>query len=54
MRAANAYSLKSSATGVPTVIVDGKFKVTVSSAGGNQQLFNVVDELIVLAQSERK
>ena len=54
MRAANAYSLKSSATGVPTVIVDGKFKVTVNSAGGNQQLFNVVDELIVLAQSERK
>ena len=54
MRAANAYSLKSGANGVPTVIVDGKFRANVQSAGGNQQLFDVVDQLIVLAESERK
>ncbi len=54
MRAANAYSLKSGANGVPTVIVDGKFRTNVSSAGGNKQLFDVVDQLIILAQSERK
>ena len=54
MRAANSYSLKSGANGVPTVIVDGKFRTNVSSAGGNKQLFNVVDQLIILAESERK
>ena len=54
MRAANEYSLRSGANGVPTVIVDGKFRVTVRSAGGNDKLFDVVDQLVVLAQSERK
>lgn len=53
MRAANAYSVKTGANGVPTVIVDGKFKTSVQEAGGNQQLFKVVDELVALAQSER-
>lgn len=53
MRAANAYSVKSGANGVPTVIVDGKFKTSVQEAGGNVQLFKVVDELVLLAQSER-
>lgn len=54
LRAANAYSLKSGSNGVPTVIVDGKFRATVRSAGGNKELFDVVDQLIDLAQSERK
>ncbi len=53
MRAANAYSVKSGANGVPTVIVDGKFKTSVQEAGGNTQLFKVVDELVLLAQAER-
>ena len=53
MRAANAYSLKSGANGVPAVIVDGKFLANVTSAGGGVQLFQLVNELIELAQSER-
>jgi thiol:disulfide interchange protein DsbA len=32
-------------TGVPTMIVDGKFKVTASTAGGYQQAIEVVEKL---------
>ncbi len=53
MRSANAYSVKSGANGVPTIIVDGKFRTSVQAAGGNNQLFAVVDQLVALAQSER-
>ena len=53
MRAANAYSLKSGANGVPAIIVDGKFLASVSSAGGGVQLFQLVNELVELAQAER-
>ena len=53
MRAANDYSLKSGANGVPAVIVDGKFLTSVSSAGGRVELFQVVNELVKIAQNER-
>lgn len=32
-------------TGVPTIIVDGKFKISASSAGGYQQLVEIIDSL---------
>lgn len=40
------YKLRS----VPTIIVNGKYVVTAQSAGGNSQLFKVVNELIAKEQ----
>jgi thiol:disulfide interchange protein DsbA len=37
-------------SGVPTMIVNGKYRTTATMAGGNQQLLQVVDFLI---QKER-
>lgn len=34
------------ATGVPTVIVDGRYRVTVSSAGGHEQLLDLINFLV--------
>jgi len=39
------------ASGVPTLIVNGKYLVSASTAGGNQQVFDVVNYLI---EKERK
>jgi protein dithiol oxidoreductase (disulfide-forming) len=33
-------------TGVPTMVVNGKYRVTASSAGGHQQMLDVVDFLV--------
>lgn len=41
------------ATGVPTLIVDGRYRVTVSSAGGHEQLLQLIDFLIDKAAEER-
>jgi len=36
----------SGATGVPTLIIDGKYTTSVTMAGGNQEVFNVANYLI--------
>jgi len=41
------------ATGVPTLIVDGRYRVTVSSAGGHEQLLQLIDHLIDQAAGQR-
>lgn len=41
------------ATGVPTVIIDGKYSTSVSQTGGYDQLFQVIEFLINKAASER-
>ena len=40
-------------TGVPTLIVDGKYVTSVSMAGSPEQLMRTLDELIVKARGER-
>lgn len=41
------------ATGVPTMIVDGRYRVTVSSAGGQEQLLQLINFLVDKAAAER-
>ena len=41
------------ATGVPTIIVDGRYRATVSSAGSHDELLNVMNYLIEKAASEK-
>lgn len=40
-------------SGVPTMIVDGKYRATASSAGGLQQLMDLVNFLVAKAAKER-
>lgn len=40
-------------TGVPTVVVDGKYLTSARLAGGTRQLAQVIDELVKLARKER-
>lgn len=40
-------------TGVPSVVIDGKFLTSARLAGGTRQLSQVVDELVKLARKER-
>lgn len=40
-------------TGVPTIIVDGRYKATASMAGSNEELMRVVNFLIAKAADER-
>ena len=53
VRAANSISVKSGANGVPTLIVDGKYRLSAQSAGGNAGVFDLVNFLVEKAQSER-
>jgi thiol:disulfide interchange protein DsbA len=41
------------ATGVPTIIVDGRYRATVGSAGGHQQLLDLINYLVAKAAKER-
>ncbi|MDJ0958779.1 MAG: thiol:disulfide interchange protein DsbA/DsbL [Arenicellales bacterium] len=41
------------ATGVPTIVVDGKYRATASSAGGHQELMELTNFLVEKAASER-
>jgi len=43
----------SGATGVPAMIVDGKYLTSQSDAGGTNQMFDVVDQLVAKTASER-
>lgn len=42
------------ATGVPTIVVDGKYRATASSAGGHQELMNLTNFLVEKAALERQ
>lgn len=43
----------SGATGVPTLIIDGKYQTSVSIAGGNTEVLNVASYLIAKARAEK-
>jgi thiol:disulfide interchange protein DsbA len=40
-------------TGVPSIVVDGKYRTSSSMAGGHEKLTAALDELIALVQRER-
>lgn len=48
-RLATSYAIN----GVPAFVIDGKFVTTVSMAGSEARLFEVLDQLIVKARAER-
>ena len=39
--------------GVPTIIVDGKYRSKVSMAGGHNELMDLINHLIAVAKDER-
>jgi len=47
-------SQKYGITGVPAMIVDGKYRTNVSMAGSHEELFNVINYLIEKAAAERQ
>ncbi len=53
VRHAMLMSKNYEAGGVPTIIVDGKYRATASSAGGHEQLLELVNFLIAKAANER-
>ncbi len=53
MRHASMMSRRYQATGVPTIVVAGKYRLTVSSAGGHSQLLELVNFLVSKAAGER-
>lgn len=53
LRNAKMITAKSSATGVPAFLVDGKYHTSVTLAGSSDNLFNVIDQLVAKAASER-
>ncbi len=42
------------ATGVPTIIIDGKYRATASTAGGHRELMDLTNYLVEKAASERQ
>lgn len=50
--AAQVFS-KYGATGVPTMIIDGRYRATVSSAGGHTQLLELINFLVDQAAAQR-
>lgn len=53
LRNAKSITMKSTANGVPAVLVDGKYHTSVKLAGSQENLFKVIDQLIEKAASER-
>lgn len=53
LRNAKIITAKSTAQGVPAVLVDGKYHTSVSLAGSADKLFDVVDQLVEKAAAER-
>ncbi|MDB4511996.1 thiol:disulfide interchange protein DsbA/DsbL [Arenicella sp.] len=53
LRYATTITKQSSATGVPAILVDGKYLTSVGQAGGQAELFEVIDELVAKAATER-
>ena len=53
LRNAKRLTAKSTAQGVPAILVDGKYHTSVSLAGSEEQLFTTINQLIDKAASER-
>jgi len=53
MRAAKKITRQSGATGVPAIVVDGKYLTSQQLSGGTPEMFQVVNQLIGKAASER-
>jgi len=53
LRHAQLITARYEANGVPTIVVDGKYRATASSAGGHQELMQLVNELVEKAAAER-
>ena len=53
MRAAKKITLQSGATGVPAIIVDGKYLTSQQLSGGTPELFEVVNQLVGKAAEDR-
>ena len=53
MRAAKKITRQSGADGVPAIVVDGKYLTSQKLSGGTAEMFEVVDQLIGKAASER-
>ncbi len=53
VRTARMLSERYGATGVPTIIVDGRYRATSTMAGGHEALMGMVDFLVAKAAEER-
>jgi len=53
LRAAKKITRDSGAKGVPAIVVDGKYLTSQEQAGGQQQMFTTVEQLIDKAAAER-
>lgn len=53
LRNAKLITAKSTATGVPAILVDGKYHTSVKLAGSADNLFTVVDQLVEKSAAER-
>ena len=53
MRFARKITRASGATGVPAILVDGKYRTSQGQAGGVENLFEVVNSLVAKAADER-
>ena len=53
MRAAKKITAQSGASGVPSLIVDGKYLTSQQLSGGTSEMFQVVNELVGKAAEER-
>jgi len=53
LRNAKKITGLSTARGVPAILVDGKYHTSVSLAGGQGELFDVIDKLVEKSASER-
>ncbi len=53
LRHAQLMSSRYEANGVPTIVVDGKYRITASSAGGHPQMMQLVNHLVEKAATER-
>lgn len=53
LRNATKITRMSTAKGVPAILVDGKYHTSVSLAGGQAQMFDVVNQLVEKAAAER-
>ncbi len=54
VRHSQLMSGKYATTGVPTMIVDGKYRATATSAGGHEKLMDLVNFLVTKAAKERQ
>jgi thiol:disulfide interchange protein DsbA len=54
LRRSEVVGKRYGADGVPTIIVDGRYRVTAGMAGGHEDMLRVVDFLIKKAEADRK